>query len=181
MDRTTLVGGNGESHFFNHSPQNLLLDGDGILVLHLREIRVIGGTESQNIEIRVTAGEVDHLLIVGSESYHIIRHPPDNIAEQPGVQHDISSLGDIGGNTGTDTGLHIITGDGQLPVRMEQQSLQRGDGALLGHGTACHGDSVLQKDFFTAEFHHNVTLPLYVGSSRKTAFQKEKKNLFRKK
>ena len=107
-----------------------MLDGHGVFVLHLREIRIVGGGQTQNIKIRVAAAEVNHLPLIGGEGDHIVGHPPDDIAEKAGVEHNLSSLVDAGGDLGSDAGIHIIAGDGQFLSGPEKQALQSGDGAL---------------------------------------------------
>ena len=163
MDRAALVGGHGKCRLFDHGPQGLLLDGDGEIVLHLRQIRVISSGQTQNIKVRVSAGKVDHLLIVGDKGHHIVGHAADDVAKQPGVQHDIAGFGHVGAYLGADAGLHVVAGDRQLVVHVEQQTLQSGDGAFLRDGPAGDGDGALQQDLFTGEFHHIQTLPLYLG------------------
>lgn len=162
MDRAALVGGDGESHLLDHSPQDLLLDGNGVLVLHLGKVGIVRGGKAQDIKIRVAAGEMDHHPLIGGESHDIVGHAADDVAEQPGVEHNIAALGDIGGDPGADAGLHVVAGDGQLLVGVEQQALQRGNGAFLGYGAAGDGMAFCSKTFSQLNL-IMVTLPLYMG------------------
>ena len=154
VHRAALVGGNRKGHLLDHPPQHTLLHGHRVFVLHLRQLRVIRGGKAENIKIRVAAGNVDHHFLVGGKCDHIIRHPADNITEQTGIEHNVAALYHVGEHVGADAGLHIVAGDGQLLVGVNQQSLQRGNGAFLGHGAAGNGDGILQEYLFTGKFDH---------------------------
>ena len=182
VDRAALVGGHGEGRLLDHGPQGLLLDIDAVLVLHLRQLGIIGGAEAQDVEICVTAAEVDHQFVVGGEGDHVVGHAADDVAEQAGVQDDVAALRNVCGNFGADAGLHVVAGDRQLVVHVEQQTLQGGDGAFLRDGPAGDGDGALQQDLFTGEFHHIQTLPLYLGywGSGTVFFKRKKSYMFRK-
>ena len=156
MDRAALIGGDGKGHLLDHAPQHLLLHGDGVFVLHLGKIRIICRRQAQNIEIRVAAGDMDHHFFIGGEGDHVVGHPADDVAEEPCVQNDVAAFHHVGKHVGADAGLHIVAGDGQLLVRVEQQALQSGDGAFLGHGAAGDSDGVLQKNLFTGKFDHRA-------------------------
>ena len=54
VDGAALVGGDGEGRLFDHGPQQLLLDGDGKIVLHLGQLRIIGGGETQDVYLPST-------------------------------------------------------------------------------------------------------------------------------
>ena len=96
VDGAALVGGDGEGRLFDHGPQQLLLDGDGKIVLHLGQLRIIGGGETQDVKIRIAAGEVDHLFFIRGKGDDVVRHPADDVAEQAGVQDDLAGFGHIG-------------------------------------------------------------------------------------
>ena len=90
MDGTALIGGNGESGLFDHGPQGPLLDGYGKIIFHHGQIGVIRGGQAQDIEIRVAAAQMDHLPFISGEGDHIVWHPADDVAEQPGVQDQLA-------------------------------------------------------------------------------------------
>ena len=43
MDRAAFIGRDSKGHLLDHAPQHLLLHGNGIFILNLRQIRVICG------------------------------------------------------------------------------------------------------------------------------------------
>ena len=131
-----------------------MLDGDGELVFHLGKIRVVGSGEAQDIKIGVAAAEMDHLFVIGGKGDHVVGHPANDITEQPGVEHDITAIGDIGGHPGADAGLHIVAGNGQIVVGMQKQAFQCGNGAFLSHCPAGDGNGALEKGFLAGKFHH---------------------------
>ena len=161
VDRAALIGGDSKRHLFNHAPQHLLLHGNGILIFHFRKIRVICGGQAQNVEVRIAAGDVNHHLLVCRKGDHVVGHPADDVAKQAGVQHNVAALHHVGKHVGADAGLHIVAGDGQLLIRMEQQALQSRNEAFLSHGAAGDSDGVLQKNLFTGKFDHRAASFLF--------------------
>ena len=93
--------------------------------------------------------------VKGQLGYDIVKECELRGIEAVGVEHNIAAAGDICFYAGTNTGLHIIAGDGQILIGVEQQTLQRGDRTFLRHGAAGNCDGILQKNLFTAEFHHS--------------------------
>ncbi|MPM32113.1 hypothetical protein SDC9_78672 [bioreactor metagenome] len=130
-----------------------MLNENGILIFHLRQLRIICGAEAHDIKVRVAAFKVNHQFVVRGEGDHVVWHPAYNVAEQPCVQHQSARLGHIGGQNGADSGLHVIAGDRDGLLRAQQETLQSGDGAFLRHGAGSHAHGVLQECFFTGEFH----------------------------
>ena len=112
---------------------------------------------------------MDHHFFISGKGDHIIGHPADDIAEQSGVQYDVAAFHNVGENVGTNTGLHVVAGDGQLLVRVDQQTFQRRNGALLGNGPAGDGNRVLEENFFTGKFNHESRF-LSVSNRDKSAF-----------
>lgn len=55
MDRAAFIGRDGKGHLLDHAPQHLLLHGNGIFILNLRQIRVIRSGPGQNVKIRIAA------------------------------------------------------------------------------------------------------------------------------
>ena len=169
MDRAAFIGRDGKGHLLDHAPQHLLLHRNGIFILNLRQIRIIRGGQAQNVKIRIAAGDMDHHFFISGKGDHIIGHPADDIAEQSGVQYDVAAFHNVGENVGTNTGLHVVAGDGQLLVRVDQQTFQRRNGALLGNGPAGDGNRVLEENFFTGKFNHESRF-LSVSNRDKSAF-----------
>ena len=170
MDRAAFIGRDGKSHLLNHAPQHLLLHRNGIFILNLRQIRVICGRQAQNVKIRITAGDMDHHFFISGKGDHIIGHPADDVTKQPGVQHDIAAFHNVGENVGANTGLHVVTADGQIAVSgFQQETFQRRNGALLGNGPAGDGNRVLEENFFTGKFNHESRF-LSVSNRDKSAF-----------
>ena len=156
MDGAALVGGHGEGGLADHGLQGLLLQGDAVLVVHLRQLRIVVGGQTQNVEAGVAAAEMHHVLLIGGKDDDIVRHLADDIAEQPGIEDDAALLPDLRLEGGADTGLGVVAGQGQLTASLQQKALQRGNGAFGGHGAAGGGDRRLQQRFFTGEFQHNA-------------------------
>ena len=97
-------------------------------------------------------------LFIGGEHDHIVGHLADNVAEELGVQHDAARLMDLCLDGGADTRLHIVAREGQVHIAFHQNTFQRGDGALGGHGTGGGGHCLLQQRFFTGKFQHSLFL-----------------------
>ena len=156
MDGAGFVGGNGKGSLVDHLPQNLLLDGKGIFILHQGKLGIIRGGKTGDIKVRVSAGDMDGELIVGSEYHHIIGHTADNVAKETGIEDDIALGPHLGRNGGADAGLHVVARNGELIAHMEQQTFQRGDGAFGRHCPAGDRNGALQQNLFAAEFDHRV-------------------------
>ena len=89
---------------------------------------------------------MDHELFIGREGDHIVGHTADDVAEQARGEDQLTALLLLNGKAGADAGLHIVAGDSQHAVAaLEQETLERGNGAFLGHGAAGDGDGALQK------------------------------------
>ena len=153
VDGPGLVGGDGKGGLGDHGAENPLLNPHGVLVLHLRQLRVVLGGEGGDVVGRVAAGEPDVQILVGGEDHHIVRQAADDLPEEPGGEDQRALLRDIGLQVGADAGVHIVAGDREAAARLEQDALQGGDGALGGYRPGGRGHGGLQKDFFTGEFH----------------------------
>ena len=85
MDGAALIGGDSEGRLLDHGTQQLLLDGDGKIILHHGQLRVIRRGEAQDIKVRIAAGEMNQLFVICGENHHIVGHPADDVAEEAGV------------------------------------------------------------------------------------------------
>ena len=123
--------------------------------------------------------ELDHLALVGGEGDHVVGHPADDVAEEPGVEDQLALAGDVGGHLGADAGLQVVAGDDQLRVGPQQQALQGGNGALLRHGPAGDGDGALQQGLSQENFIIGTLLCTWDGGGQPRS-SKEKDYFFRK-
>ena len=176
MDGAVFVGRNGEGGLVDHSLQDPLLHGHGVVALHLGHLRIIVGRQTQNLEPGVPAGEGDHEFFIRRENDDVIGHFPDDVAKQPGVEHDASALPDIGLQPGADAGLHVVAGQGQHVRPLQQQPLQSGDGAVGGHGAGggIHGE--LQQRLFAGEFQH-LDHPFFFSEKSRAYFMRTEHKL----
>ena len=158
MDGTGLVGGNGEAGLVDHGLQGPLLDGHRVLVVHLRQLRVVLGGQAHDLEAGVAAGQAHHIFLIRRKHHQIVRQLPDDLTEQAGVEDDAAFLVDLGLKGGADAGLHIVARHGQPVAALHQNALQRRDGAFGGHGTGHGIDGALQQRFFAGETEH-ILLP----------------------
>ena len=153
MDGPDLVGGDGTGGVGDHGAECALRQADGVLVLHLRQLRIVVGGQSHDVVSRVAAGQLDVQVFVTAEGDHIVREPAQNLAEQTGGKDQLPGFRDVGIQGGADAGLHVIAGDGQPGLRLEQQSLQGGNGAFGGDRSGGNAGGGLEKNFFTGKFH----------------------------
>ena len=175
VNGTGLVRGDGEGGLLDHGAQRLFRQGDGILLLDLRQLRKVGGGEGENVEVSIAAGKMDHELFIGREGDHIVGHTADDVAEQARGEDQLTALLLLNGKAGADAGLHIVAGDGQaFAAAGQQQALERGDGALRRHGAGGGIDCVLQQQLFAGKFHSG--LPFVNGKI--FLFWKRKKDSF---
>ena len=159
MDGAALVGGHGEAGLVDHGLQGTLSDVHGKLVIHLRQLRIVVGGQTGQLEAGVPADQLDHIFLIGGENHDIVGQTADHLAEQTGIQDDAPLLMDLGRDGGADTGLHIVAGQRQLGVALQQHTLQRGDGAFGSHGAGYGTDGLLQQRFFAGKFQHLVFNP----------------------
>ena len=131
-----------------------LLDGHGVLVLHLGKLGIIRSGEAGDIKVCVAAGNMNGELIIRCENDDVIGHAADDITEETGVQNNVAGGLDLRRDGGADAGLHIVAGDGEIFTHVEQQALQRGDGAFGGNGPGCYVDGALEQNLFAAELDH---------------------------
>ena len=154
VNGTGLVRGDGEGGLLDHGAQRLFRQGYGILLLDLRQLRKVGGGEGENVEVGIAARKMDHELFIGREGDHIVGHTADDVAEQARGEDQLTALLLLNGKAGADAGLHIVAGDGQHTVAaLEQETLERGNGAFRGDRAGGGGDGVLKKELFAGKFH----------------------------
>ena len=122
MDGADLVGGYGKGGLCDHGPEGILLDADGILVLHLRQLRVVLRGQGQDVVGSVAAGELDVEVLVRGEGDNVVRQAADDLPEEPRGEHQGTRLGDVRVQAGADACLHVVAGYGELVVRMEQKA-----------------------------------------------------------
>lgn len=138
-----------------------LLDGDGILVVDLRQVGIVLGGKAGDLKARVTAAQADEELVVRGENDHVVRHLADDLAEQTRVEDDAPALTDVGVEAGADTGLHVVAGDGQLLIALEQQAFERRNGTLRGHRPRRRVDGALQQRLFARKLQHVHHVPFF--------------------
>ena len=154
VDGTGLIDGNSKAGLVDHGLQRPLLQCDGELVVHLRQLRIVVGAEAGKLEAGIAAVQLHVELVVCLKGHHIIRQAADHLAEQSGVQHDVPCLGHCGLYRGAYAGLHIIAGQPQSLAALQQDTLQRRDGAFSRHRPRHCGHRLLYKCLFTGKFHH---------------------------
>ena len=86
MDRAGFVGGDGEGGLANHGAEGLLLDAEGILVLHFRELGVVLGGQSGDVVCRVAAGQSNVHSFIGGKGDDVVWQAADDLAEETGGQ-----------------------------------------------------------------------------------------------
>ena len=141
---TGLVGGDGEAGLVDHGLQGPLLDSHRVLVVHLRQLRVVLGGQAHDLEAGVAAGQAHHIFLIRRKHHQIVRQLPDDLTEQAGVEDDAALLVNLSLEGRADTGLHIVARHGQPVAALYQNALQCGDGAFCGHGTGHGIDGALQ-------------------------------------
>ena len=159
MDRAAFVGGHGKAGLVNHGLERILGDGHGILVVHLRKLRIVLSAQTHDVKAGVTAGQMDRVLFIGVEHDDVIGHLADDLAEEPGIDYNAAGFVDLRLKRGADTGLHIEAGQGQTLVTLQQDTLQRGNGAFGGHGAGGGGNGILQQSLLTRKSQHIDLIP----------------------
>ena len=152
VDRAALVVADGKNGLGNHGFQLGLGQGEGVLIFHRGQLGELLRVGAQDVELTGSTGDVDH-IVVGLEGDDVVRQLPDDLAEEPGGQHQGAGFADVGRNNGADAGVQIVAGEPQLLSGLQQNALQSGNGALGGNGTGGGGDGGLQQGFFAGKFH----------------------------
>ena len=113
-----------------------------------------------------------YLVLTDTGPRYILQRINDHVFPNvANLQHNIAAAGNIGGDLGADAGLHVVTGNGQLVVHMDQEALQRGNGAFLGDGAGGGGHGRLKQSFFTGKFHGRV--PFCTDAEEESLLQKK--------
>ena len=152
MHRAAFVVADGEQGLADHGAQGFLLNGEGVQVIHHGQLGKLFRVSAQNVELTHATAHIDH-IILRREIYDVVGQLSHDLAEQTGRQNKAALLGHIGRNNGTDTGFQIIARQPQHAARLDQNTLQRRDGAFLGHGARGGGYRVLQQRLLTGKFH----------------------------
>ena len=154
MNGPGLVVADGEVGLGDHALEGPLGDADAAGGVHRGQLRVILGGGAHDLVVGHGALDPRHVVGVCGDADDIVRQLADNIAEQTGVEHDTARLGDVGRQRGGDPDLHIVAGDPhETSRRLDEQSFQRGHGALLGRCPGGRVQCVLKDVLFTGEFH----------------------------
>ena len=154
VDGARLVHGHGKAGLLYHILQRPLLQRHGVFVVHLRQLRIVVTAQPRHLKAGVAAVQLHVQLLVGVEQHHVVRQPPYHLAEQPRIQHDPSRLLHLGVHRGADPRLHIVPGQAQPVLALQQDTLQGGDGALCRHGAGHRRHRLLQQRLFTGKSHH---------------------------
>ena len=163
MHRPALVGADGEQGLGDHGPQHGLGQGQGVLLVHLGQLGELLRVGGQDIELGQAALDV-HVIAVGDEGDHVIGHFPHDLRKKPGGQHQRARLPDLSGDSGLDACLQIIAGQAQGGAGLDEDALQRGDGALGRHCPGGGGYRRGEQGLFTGKFHRG---PPWVFLSQK--------------
>src|SRR5699024_527579 len=86
VDRPAFVVADGKNGLGNHGFQLGLGQEQGILVLHRGQFGKFLGIGAQNVEFAGATGDVYHIL-VGLKGNDVVGQLSDDLAEQPGSQH----------------------------------------------------------------------------------------------
>ena len=131
MHGTGLVGADGEKGLVDHGLQLLLLDMEGILLLHGGELGEFLRVGAHDLEGAPAAGELYQHAVVALQLQEAVGHFPDDISEEAGVEDDAPLFRHVRRDPGADAGLEVIAGDGEIFFSCrQQQALQGRDGAL---------------------------------------------------
>ena len=152
MDGAALIVADGEKGLADHGLEPLLGDDKGVLILHGWQLGEFLWVGAQDVELAHAAPDVDHVVFGGKED-GVVGHLADDLAEEAGGEHQGALFLYIGGDNGADTGLQVIAGQAQLAARLQENTLQGGDGALGGDGPAGGRDSGLEQGLLTGKFH----------------------------
>ena len=118
VDGAAFIIADGEQCLGDHGAQRALLHGKGVLLVHGRQLRKFLRVCSQDVELRQTTFDVHHIVVCGKD-YHVIRHFPDDLAEQAGREHQGTGLLDLCGYGGLDPGFQVIAGKTEAGVRLD--------------------------------------------------------------
>ena len=145
----------------DHLAQLRLRDADALVGFHVRQLRVIVGAGRRDGKRRDTAADGNLEIFVHLHAHRIVRQLADDVKEQPRGHDARARLGDVGVQTHGDARFQIVARQHDLhAARLQQDPLQRGDGALLRHRARGDGDRRDEPDFFTGEFHFSTSFPL---------------------
>ena len=143
-------------HISNHFKKGTGKDGPAVVVGHCKQGAVYhigkGGPAQNQRILRLHGGQLGKLLrvdalnveladpaldmngkAIGGNGYNVVGQPPDDIAEQPGRQHQRTLFHDLGGDGGLDAGFQVVAGEAQGLSRLHQNALHGRDGAFGGY------------------------------------------------
>ena len=120
----------GENGLVDHAAQHRLGQLNGVQHVHHRHFRVILGADAHEIELALAAAHLDAVVCIRGDRHDPVGQTADHLAEEAGAHDDGAALGHIRLNIGIDPFLEIVTGDLHIGLGLDQQSLQRRNGAL---------------------------------------------------
>jgi len=104
VDGAALIVTDGEQGLGDHGAQHALLHSQRVLLIHSRQLGELLRVCPQDVELRQAAFDVHH-IVIGGKYYYIIRHFPNDLAEQAGREHQRAGFLDLRGHGGLDPGL----------------------------------------------------------------------------
>ena len=158
VDGPGLVVGHGKDGAADELFQLVLGDPYCLALQHVRKVRVVVGAFRLNGKGSV-AGADGHIEAVVHHNRHIpLGKTPDNVAKQPGGEHTLSAVGNVGVHAVGDGGLHVKPGEAQTGTCPAEDALQNRKAALLGRRTGSDEEALNQRVFFTGKSHSRSPL-----------------------
>ena len=138
VDGAALVGGDGEYRLVYHRFERLLREGDGLRLVHLRQLGVLGGVDGDEVIGAAAALHLDGVLAVHLHGDDAVRQAAEHLREQPGVEHGGAGALYLRLDGGVDALLEVVARQAHAGAGLDEQALQRGDRAF-GRGRARGG------------------------------------------
>ena len=145
--------GDCEDRLANELRQQVLRDLHAGERVHGGQLRIVDGVGPDDVEVRILAGD-HHVVVLGLDRDRPLREGADDVAEDARAQDDAAGLRDRRLEGGVEALRQIVARelDGVEPG-LDQNALQRGDGAFRAGGLRRDGDGGLKLAFGAGEFH----------------------------
>ena len=153
VDGAGVVGGHGEDGLVDHAAQDVLGDGDVVHAVHVGHLGEIRRVDADEVKFTAAALDRDVHVLVGAETDDAVGQAAQHLAQEAGAHDDGAALRHVGLHAGVDALAQVVAGHAQAQIGLQQQPLQRGDGALRGGGTGGNRAGLLQQIFLTEKIH----------------------------
>ena len=154
VHRAALVGGDCEDGLLYQLAELLLLQAYGVGVVAVGQLGIVVGGQAHEAVLALAAAHCGLAAVRDLEGYHAVGQDAHHLAyELGGHDHGAAGLGHVGLEALIYTLAQVVAGHAHVGAGLDQQTLERGDGAARAGRARGGVDRRLEYVLFAGKFH----------------------------